>query len=120
MGGEMELEGSDLSREASPLTRLKRDPGHRSCGRQTRDRDPDHRGPEGLGGRCNHYGADPEDDVFDGGLIHCPWHHASFDGATEKRRTHPPSGRSRHICPPNAEAGAHDWPRRIRESGSRR
>ena len=64
-------------------------------------------GLRAVGGRCNHYGADPEDDVFDGGLIHCPWHHASFDGATGEAAgctrpldsipTHLPTERGRRV-----------------------
>ncbi len=32
-----------------------------------------------VGGRCTHYGGPLGDGLCEGGRIHCPWHHATFD-----------------------------------------
>jgi NADPH-dependent 2,4-dienoyl-CoA reductase/sulfur reductase-like enzyme/nitrite reductase/ring-hydroxylating ferredoxin subunit len=35
-----------------------------------------------MGGKCTHYGGPLGDGLFDGDLVHCPWHHACFDPET--------------------------------------
>ncbi|HMI31901.1 MAG TPA: Rieske 2Fe-2S domain-containing protein, partial [Candidatus Limnocylindrales bacterium] len=36
----------------------------------------------GVGGKCTHYGGPLGQGLFDGELLHCPWHHACFKPET--------------------------------------
>jgi NADPH-dependent 2,4-dienoyl-CoA reductase/sulfur reductase-like enzyme/nitrite reductase/ring-hydroxylating ferredoxin subunit len=35
-----------------------------------------------MGGKCTHYGGPLGEGLFDGELVHCPWHHACFSPET--------------------------------------
>ena len=36
----------------------------------------------GMGGKCTHYGGPLGEGLFDGDVVHCPWHHACFKPET--------------------------------------
>ncbi len=42
-----------------------------------------------MGGKCTHYGGPLGEGLFDGDLVHCPWHHACFKPETGEAASAP-------------------------------
>ena len=83
MGEDTKLKGPDLSKEGIPADAV----GNEIPAVGHVDGKPvivirTTAGLRAVGGRCTHYGRPLGDGLFDGELIHCPWHHAIFDVAT--------------------------------------